>query len=109
MPTYAENTSVSMAKSWDEIERTLTRYGAASFIRGWDQQKAFMAFVMKSKQVRLFVPLPEKAQFKRTENGRVRTSQTAIDEAYEQACRQRMRALALVVKAKLEAVEASGG
>lgn len=103
---YAENTSVSVSKSWEEIERTLERYGATSFIRGWDQQKAFLAFVLKGKQVRLFVPLPDKALFTKTPTGKERTSQQAINEAYEQATRQRMRALALVVKAKLEAVEA---
>lgn len=106
MPTYAESTTVSVSRSWDEIERTLERYGATSFIRGWDQQRAFLAFVMNSKQVRLFVPLPDKAQFTKTPAGKTRTSQQAIHEAYEQACRQRMRALALVVKAKLEAVQA---
>jgi hypothetical protein len=36
---YAENTSVSVESSRGEIERTLQRYGAASFAYGWDQER----------------------------------------------------------------------
>ena len=108
MPTYAADTSVSMEKSQAEIERTLTRYGATSFMRGWDQNRAILAFVIRGKQVRMILPMPARSerQFTHTPTGKARTSQQAVTDAWEQACRQRWRALALVVKAKLEAVEA---
>lgn len=103
---YAANTSVSVVNSQAEIERTLARYGASGFLRGWDAEKAFLAFSIQQRQVRFVLPMPDKKDFRYTESGRARKSQQSIDDAWEQACRQRWRALALVVKAKLEAVEA---
>lgn len=105
MPQYAADTSVPVSRSQEEIERTLQRYGAQSFMRGWDQQRAVLAFVLEGRQIRFFLPMPDKEDFRLTPGGRSRTAQSQT-EAWEQACRQRWRALALVVKAKLEAVEA---
>jgi hypothetical protein len=50
------------------------------------------------------LPMPDRAQFTRTETGRARAA-SAVDAEYDKAVRQRWRALALVVKAKLEAVD----
>ena len=46
------------------------------------------------------------AEFKYTPGRGLLRTEAAWNEAYEQAVRQRWRALALVVKAKLEAIEA---
>ncbi len=46
----------------------------------------------------------DKNDFRLTPTGRARTENSQY-EAWEQACRQRWRALNLVIKAKLEAVE----
>jgi len=61
---------------------------------------------MAGRQVRIQVPMPDRKdkQFWKTDTGRDRSESAALKE-WEQACRQRYRALALVVKAKLEAVE----
>lgn len=104
MPTYAKNTDVSSDRSRNEIERTLTRYGADQFLYGWQEGMAMIGFRMKNKMVRFLLPMPNKDQFRKTETGRIRT-QSSQDVAFEQAVKQRWRALALVVKAKLEAVE----
>lgn len=106
MPRYAKNTSVSVEKSKAEIERLLQRYGADQFISGWDQQQAYIMFRMADRQVKFVLPLPDKndPEFTQTPTGKKRTESNAW-EAWEQGCRQRWRALALVVKAKLEAVE----
>lgn len=106
-PTYASNTGVSSDRSRAEIERTLTRYGASSFAYGWQDQQAMIAFASNGRQIRFILPMPDRSDraFTRTETGRPRT-QAAATSAYEQAVRQRWRALALVIKAKLEAVEA---
>jgi hypothetical protein len=37
---FAEKTTVSSDKSRAEIERTLSRYGASSFMYGWNQAHA---------------------------------------------------------------------
>lgn len=70
-------------------------------------QCAVISFVMSGSQVRITVPLPDKAdrQFWVTDTGRDRSESVALKE-WEQACKQKYRALSLVVKAKLEAVEA---
>lgn len=108
MPTYAADTSVSTEKSRAEIESTLRRYGADQFISGWDRQRAVIGFSMNDRQVRFTLPLPDRQarEFTHTPTRGNKRSPKQAEEAWEQACRQRWRALALVVKAKLEAVEA---
>lgn len=105
---YAQNTAVDSSTSRAEIERTLVRYGATSFAYGWQDQAAMIGFVANGRQVRFVLPMPDRqdVEFALTPTGRARSAR-AHAEAYEQAVRQRWRALALVVKAKLEAV-ASG-
>ena len=104
---YAEHTAVSTEKSKAEIERTLTRYGAAKFMTGWDQDKAVMAFEMRERRIRFVLPLPDRKDkaFWTTPGGRRKRDEAGALDAWEQACRQRWRALALAIKAKLEAVE----
>lgn len=105
--TYAASTDVSAGRSRDEIERTLVRYGARAFQYGWADNHAAVSFIMNERQVRLVVsmPDPQAAEYTRTPTGRSRTKAQA-DQAYQQSVRQKWRALALVVKAKLEAVDA---
>ncbi len=104
---YAENTSVSTDKSRAEIERTLQKYGADQFMYGWDQDKAVVGFRMEGRQIRFLLPMPDKKdlRFTHTPTGKVR-KESAVFTEWEQACRQKWRALSLVIKAKLEAVEA---
>lgn len=104
---YAENTTVSSEKSRNEIERTLMRYGADQFAYMSGRDGAAVAFVANGKQVRFTITLPNRSErrFTHTPTGQVRADSTALAE-YEKAVRQKWRALALVVKAKLEAVDA---
>lgn len=107
MPRYAADTDVTSDRSRTEIERTLQRYGADQFMSGWDDHRAVIGFRMANRHVRFNLPLPDRAddEFTLTPTGRDRSPTQALNE-WEKACRQRWRALALVVKAKLEAVEA---
>jgi hypothetical protein len=105
---YAENTAVPAEKSRSEIERTLQRYGATAFMYGWDQTQAVVQFQAHDRLVKFLLPMPDRESraFTHTPGrGQKRTPDQALAE-WEKACRQRWRALALVVKAKLEAVEA---
>lgn len=104
MSRYAEKTEVGADRSRSEIERTLERYGAESFAYGWEGSRAMIGFRMNNRMLRFIVPLPDKSEFQWTPQGRRRTTSSS-QTAYDQACRQRWRALALVIKAKLEAVE----
>lgn len=105
MGRYAQNTSVSVDRTQAEIQRTLSRYGAEQFVQGWDRERAVVGFAMQGRQVRFNLSLPDRENFIRTPTGRARR-RDAIDREWEQACRQSWRALALCIKAKLEAVEA---
>lgn len=104
MAKYAAETSVSSDRSRAELEKTLARYGAEGFFYGWRQTNALVAFEMHDRRIQFKLPMPEKREFSRTPTGRIRTIKQS-EEAYEQAIRQKWRALLLVVKAKLEAVE----
>lgn len=107
MSKFAESTSVSTDSSRAEIERTLRRYGAEQFMYGWDAASAVVMFQADERRVKFVLPMPDRAarEFTHTPGrGQVRSSAQA-ETAWEQASRQRWRALALVIKAKLEAVE----
>ena len=105
--TYAEKTSVPVDRSKAEIERILQRYDAEQFISGWDSNRAMIGFRMNGRQIRFIVELPDKnaKEFTHTPGRKSRRDESKAYAAWEQACRQRWRALALVIKAKLEAVE----
>jgi hypothetical protein len=89
---YAERTAVPVDRSKAEIERLLTRYGATSFASGWTAGKATLLFEAHGRRLRFDVPMPDASEHRSTAR-------------YEQECRRRWRCLALVIKAKLEAVQ----
>lgn len=108
---YAQNTEVSVEKTKAEIERTLGRYGADEFASGWRQDRAMIQFKMKERIIRFVLALPDKKNREFTHSKRGRStweaprSEAAALAAWEQACRQRWRALLLCIKAKLESTE----
>ena len=108
MTRYANTTAVPADRSRAEIERTLERYGATAFAYAWQNDRASIMFEADGRRVSFALPLPDKgaAEFQRTPSRGTLRSSEAAREAWEQACRQRWRALALCIKAKLEAIEA---
>jgi len=110
--TYAEHTTVSVEKSRAEIEYLIGRYGATHFAYMNGPGKSVIEFLASDRRVRFVLPLPDPTDKKFTHkvDGRSGTLKTrSSDDAYrawEQACRQRWRALCLAVKAKLETVRA---
>jgi hypothetical protein len=82
--TYARKTTVPVDKTRVEIERLVRRFGAKGFASGWDGATARVEFLCHSRHIRLSVTVPQTAQ----------------------AEREKWRALALLVKAKLVAVDA---
>lgn len=90
---YASETRVPVSQTRSEIERLVVeRYKATQYATGFqaDPPRASVQFQMKDRIVRFDLPLPTKARDQR---------------ALDQATRSRWRALLLIVKAKLEAVE----
>lgn len=108
MSRYAETTTVSSEASRAEIERTLTRYGADQFMYGWDAEQAIIRFRMEERYVEFRLTLPDRNAYEitHTPSRGLPRAPEARDREYEQRVKQRWRALALVVKAKLEAVAA---
>lgn len=108
MGKYAENTAVTSAASRDEIERTLTRFGASQFAYGWREGAAIIGFVAQGRQVRFTLPLPDRnsPEITRTPERGLARSREQQEKAYEQAVRQKWRALAVSIKAKFAAIEA---
>lgn len=105
MATYAAKTEVTSDRSRGEIERTLSRYGATHFGYMSEPGRAIVAFQKDGRQIRFVINLPERTDREFTHHSRGLRTAAAADAAWESATRQRWRALALVVKAKLEAVE----
>lgn len=109
MAQYAANTSVSVEKSRAEIESILTKYGAGQFGYATDQGRglASIQFSASGRHVRFVLQLPRQMDeaFVMCPKGKKARTADAAYKAWEQACRQRWRALALCIKAKLEAVE----
>lgn len=112
--TYAAKTEVSVEKTRMELDTLLQKNGASQRMMGTDDELgvAFVAFTIARRQVRLRVPLPKLDEvrassarppgfWKRPEDRK----EAWFREQLEQRQRSRWRALLLLVKAKLEAVE----
>jgi len=102
---FATETSVSCEKSRAEIETILGRYGAERFGYMTEPERAQIVFHAHNRSVKFTLPLPNREDFRMTPERNLRRDDAETRKHWEQACRQRWRALALVIKAKLEAVE----
>lgn len=104
---YAKETSVPVEKSRAEIEKIVSRYGAKGFLSGWEDDMAMITFKVRERQIRFMLRLPDSSarEFHFTQHKQTQRTPEQAYQAWEQACRQRWRALLLSVKAKLEAVE----
>lgn len=101
---FAENTVVSPERSRAEIETLLKRYGATAFGYAADAASAMVQFRKADRIVRFTIPMPKPEEARATPAGRWRRADK-VPEVLAQSKRQRWRALLLVIKAKLEAVE----
>jgi len=95
MVRYAENTTVSCEKSRAEIETVLARYGADAFGYRVADGVAQIEFVTRNRAVRFTLPLPSKSEevFWSTPARNKPRSEAEAYKAWEQACRQRWRAM----------------
>lgn len=83
---YAQRTTIPVSRSRSDIEQITLRYGADQFASAidWESERAMVQFRIHTWMVRFLLPFAGSS---------------------EQQQRQRWRALLLVIKAKLEAVE----
>lgn len=102
---YAKATDVPVSRSRDEIERTLTRFGATAFgYAAASDGRVMISFEIHNLRVQMRMHLPGRDEFRLSPTGQER-SQSAIEQSWERACRQRWRSLANGVKAKLALVD----
>ncbi|WP_251151285.1 hypothetical protein [Cellulosimicrobium sp. Marseille-Q4280] len=101
---YAADTTVTISRSKDEIERIVTRYGATAFMIGWAAGGAAVRFDMRERRIQFLLHLPDVESFRSTPTGQSRSA-SAAKAAADKEHRRLWRALGLVIKAKLEAVE----
>jgi hypothetical protein len=104
--TYAKGTEVSIEKSEAELKAVLRRYkaGAIGILEGNGQVQ--LVFEMSDRRIMMRLPMPRRDDkaFKYQARGQPYPP-AKIEQRWEQACRERWRALLLCVKAKLESVE----
>lgn len=101
MSNYAKNANVSVEQTQLEIQKLLQKNGATKF--GIDFTSNTLLFELKQKSIKLIVPLPSISDFEFT-LAHIKRQQYQIEKVYEQAIKQRWRALLLIVKAKMEAI-----
>lgn len=118
--TYAEGTSVTVERSRAELDALLRKHGAQQRVFADDDARglalvgfSFAPTVDERRQYRLEIPLPKlesfatrdvRAQGRSRSTRRVPRSPDEQRKAHEQACRERWRAIVLLVKAKLELI-----
>lgn len=109
---YAKGTEVSVQGSVDEIRKTVRRFGADRFQLLEADDMAAIGFTAQERHVRFRMALPDRKDKRFTQarinqhGGTQLRAHEAAEKLWLQACAEKWRALAAVVKAKLVAVEA---
>lgn len=115
--SFAEGTSVPVERSRAELETMLSRAGAGQYgvFNNRDEGFAIVAFTMLPKgaepsslrQYRVRLPLPKAEAFtkKKIRGYMYHCTAEEQNKLWEQACRERWRALVLATKAKLVLIE----
>jgi hypothetical protein len=111
--TYAAGTTVSVEKSKGELDGLLGKHGASSrgIVVDDDRGLALVAFQLNGLRYRMEVPMPKPEEFLKPKSTprdwwRMGGQQRAewARRSWDQAMRERWRAVVLLVKAKLELV-----
>lgn len=105
---YADTTTVKISQSREDIEVMLARHGATAFAYASDSQQAAVRFDIAGRRIEFRIPVKgyDDPAFRLSPERRTVRKPAAHRTAYEQHLRQRWRALFLVIKARLEAIEA---
>ena len=101
---YATGSEVPVQRSRSHLEQLLRVHGAEGFAYGWTSENDRVEFVWQGQRVRFTLPRPTKDKFLLTPSG-LQRSDKQVQAAMEGEDRRRWRALLLVVRAKVEAVE----
>ncbi len=104
---YAKNTKVSVAQTKADIEAAMRRWGADGFMSSWEGDISTVAFKYKGLEARISLAMPDRdsEEILFTPARRFMRGVEEQKKAYEQAVRQRWRALLIYIKANLEAID----
>lgn len=101
--SYASNTTVSVEKSQQEIQKILRNYGADKFGTMEDKEKAYIMFGYNNLMIQISIYLPQISDCLKTETGRIR-KKLQVEQEHDKAIKRKWRSLVLLVKAKLVGV-----
>jgi hypothetical protein len=101
---YASKTTVNVEKTKREIEAALKKYGADSFGTMEGRSHAAVMFEYQNLAIQIKVRMPSVSDFMKTPTG-LRRTEPAAQEALGQEKREIWRAVLLLIKGKLVAVE----
>lgn len=106
MGRYAKGTSVPAAKTELEIKELLRTKGATRLGIAEEPGRAVVMFELADRRVQFTMPLParDEQRFTRDRFHRPRPA-SAAQASWEQACREKWRALLMTIKAKFVSVE----
>lgn len=104
MSPYAQGTEVSVERTQLELQQVLRKYGATGFAMAWTEEQGVVQFMAEERQIKFVVPAPTPKELGHTKAGSQRTA-AQLKNAIAAEDRRRWRALLLVIKAKLEAVQ----
>jgi len=107
MGKFAETTDVPVERTMEEIRAVLKRYQAKSFIAGEIDDRVIVMFEAHGRRIRFACPLPDlnDVEFRAVVGNQFAKKGEPLQAKFDQAVRQRHRALLLTIKAKLESVE----
>lgn len=100
---FADGTTTTVSASRNEIEVLVKKFGAHQVLSYEDKDRAIVQFTARDRMVRLTIVLPTEAEVSKTETGRARSA-GSLAEARDKEIRRRWRALVLLVRAKITAV-----
>ena len=109
MRRYAEGTTVAPGKTIEEIQSLLIHHGADAFAQHLDVTRGIAGFMftLRGLAYRVVMRLPDPAddELTHTPVERRRRTDDQVQKLWEHEIRRRWRSLALLVKAKLVAVD----
>jgi hypothetical protein len=102
---FASGTNVSPARSREELDKMLKKYGATGF--GYVDQKvaAAIIFEINGRTYRYLVAMPQRDDFKTNPTTGYKLGAEGQNRLWEQATREQWRALVATIKGMLIAVD----
>jgi hypothetical protein len=99
---YAKGTAVDAGRTKYEIETMLRKRGARSTAMAQSGDKAMVVFELQDRQVRFVMPLPAQPP---PAAARMQPGREDLSKRWEQACKERWRAMLLAIKSKFVSID----